>query len=80
MKYSIESSDGTVLFYYKTKLMEEGYKDNIHCYDEMKFVRIKSGAGIWSIGDKNYSVSSGDILIMSRSDIRTVSKILRNYY
>ena len=77
MKYCIKSSDGTVLFYYKTKKMEEGYKDSIHCYDEMKFVRIKSGCGIWNIGDKKYTVSAGDVLIMSRTDIRTVSKIIQ---
>ncbi len=77
MKYTIKSSDGTVLFYYKTKQMEEGYKDSVHCYDEMKFVRIKHGCGVWDIGNKSYTVSTGDILIMSRADIRTVSKIIK---
>ena len=76
MKYCIKSSDGTVLFYYKTKKMEEGYKDSIHCYDEMKYVRIKSGCGIWRIGDKRYTVTKDDIIIMSRTDIRTVSRII----
>ena len=76
MNYSIKTSDGTVLLFYKTKQMEEGYKDNVHCYDELKFVRIKNGCGVWDIGKKRYSVKAGDILIMSRSDIRTVSEII----
>lgn len=74
--YSIDSADGTSLFVYKQKQMEVGYRDSVHCYDELKFVRIVKGHGLWRIGNRDYDVSSGDILIMSRADIRQLKSIV----
>ncbi|MBQ3085006.1 MAG: helix-turn-helix transcriptional regulator [Clostridia bacterium] len=73
--FEIRSNDGTLLFLYKKKRMEEGYRDRIHCYDECKIVRVLEGRGIWQIGGREYTVEGGDILIMSRADLRTIRKI-----
>ncbi len=73
--YSIEQTDGSPLFFYKQKRMEEGYRDTVHNYDELKFVRLLAGSGLWRIGQKDYAVSAGDVLLMSRVDIRQVQRI-----
>ena len=76
--FEIRSADGALMFLYKKKRMEEGYRDRIHCYDECKIVRILEGRGIWQIGGKEYTVEGGDILIMSRADLRTIRKVVQS--
>ncbi len=75
--YTIESPNGTPLFFYKQKRMEEGYRDGVHSYDELKFVRVLEGGGIWLISQKEYTVAAGNILLMSRADIRQVQHVSR---
>ena len=73
--YTIESPDGTLVFFYKQKRMDEGYRDSVHSYDELKFIRLLEGSGIWRIGHKEYAVTAGDILLMSRADIRQLQHV-----
>ncbi len=73
--FEIRSSEGTLMFIYKKKRMEEGYQDRIHCYDECKFVRILEGSGVWQIGGKEYKITAGDLFVMSRADLRTIRRI-----
>lgn len=70
--FQIPGADGRPLFQYKQKRMEPGFRDSLHCGDEMKFVRLLSGSGVWRVGSRDYSVQEGDILVLSRSDVRQV--------
>jgi len=47
----------------------------VNSYDELKFVRVTSGSGIWNINGQDYPVTEGDIVIFSRADIRSIRRV-----
>ncbi len=73
--YCIEGADHSVLFRYKQKCMQAGFRDSVHNYDELKFVRILAGCGTWQINQKQYQVHPGDILLFCAADVRHIQSI-----
>ena len=73
--FELVGSDGTPIFIYKRRTVTCDEQDGFHHYDELKFVRVKSGAGVWQVGAKRYNVGAGDILLFSHADIRTIEAV-----
>jgi len=73
--YTIFESNNVCLFAYKIKEIQRGYIDSINSYDELKFVRITNGSGIWNINGLDHPIKQGDIIIFSRADIRSIREI-----
>ncbi len=73
--FQLTDSNGTLLFYYKSKNIEEGYRDKLNCYDELKIVHILDGQGIWEINGFPVTFSKGDFLLFSRADLRSIKAL-----
>lgn len=71
--FQIENVD--CAFKFKSKRLHPGYADPAKSFDELKFVRIVSGSGIWNIGGKEYSVCEDDIVVLSPVDERYIAAI-----
>lgn len=70
--YTIQEANNISLFSYKEKTMKPDYSDTVHSYDELKFIRVASGSGIWRINGANYKIAADDIIIFSRADVRSI--------
>ncbi len=73
--YTILESNNVCLFAYKIKTIEKNYIDSMNSYDELKFVKVSSGSGIWNINGRDHPVKEGDIVIFSRADIRSIRTV-----
>lgn len=53
-------------------ILEQGIHDlYLHWHNEMEFIYIKSGKGIFEINLKSYEVSAGDLLIINKGSIHS---------
>jgi len=63
-------------FKYKSKRLYPGYRDSAQSYDELKFVHIMSGSGIWSINGRDYPVGKDDVVLLCRMDERYMADVV----
>ena len=64
-----------IAFHYAIVRRPTGYSEPICIFEEMKFVRVMEGSGIWHINGKDYTVGEGDILIFCKDDERYIKNV-----
>lgn len=62
-------------FKYKITERASGYTESVRSFDELKFVHILNGSGIWNVNGRDLHVSIDDILIFSKNDERYIKSV-----
>ena len=70
-----EIKDDDCAFKYKMKRLFPEYRDSAQSYDELKFVHIVDGSGIWSINGVEHHVQKDDVVILCRMDERHMAAV-----
>jgi len=64
-----------ISFHYAIVRRPTGYSESVRIGEEMKFVRVMEGRGIWHINGKEYNVGEGDILVFCKDDKRYIKNV-----
>ena len=62
-------------FRYKMTKREAGHRESPMSFNELKFVHVLSGTGLWNVNGSIFSVSKDDILIFSPKDQRYIQEV-----
>jgi len=65
-----------IAFHYAIVTLPKGYSEENRIAEEMKFVRVMKGRGIWHINGKDYTVEEGDILVFCKDDERRIKNVM----
>lgn len=78
LQYMIRAGDRTIIEYERMPFTADLSSANAatYCFDTMRVVRIVSGSLQWKIGDRLYDLHENDIVLLSNTEYRRITKVI----